>query len=65
MVRLEFVSRSFALLVEENIVVLGVVVEQSPHLVRLKSSMVLAVVPQEVHSEGTLQVQLVQLQQVM
>ena len=45
--------------------VLGAVVEQSPHLVKLKSSMVPVVVPQEVHSEVMMQVCLVLLQQVM
>ena len=55
----EFVLQSFVLLVKENIVVLGVVVEQSPHLVKLKSSMAPAVVLQEVHSVRILQVHLV------
>ena len=48
-----------------NIAVLGVVVEQSPHLVMLKSSMVPVVVPLEVHSVETLQVSLVLIQWVV
>ena len=62
MVWLGAVIPIFVLLDEGSIMVLGAVVEQSPHLVKLKFSMVSVVVPQEIHSEGTSQVHLVQLQ---
>ena len=62
MVQLAFVCPIFLLLDEGSIVVLGAVVEQSPCLVKLKSSMALVVVLQGVHSEETLQVYLVLLQ---
>ena len=64
MVQLEFVCPIFVFLGVENIVVLGAEVEQSPHLEKLKSSMVLVVMPQEVHSGVTSQVYLVPLQWV-